>query len=143
MLKYIVYKSGVNNATKDKWYARIVHEETVDIEGLAEHMRRHNAPYSKGQLKGIITDMARCIYELTTEGKKVKLPDLGIFRIKTNSKGAQTAKECTIDDCLRNKNLSFRPSGAMSSRMWGDDRNGFGVKWKQVEYVVRGVVSNN
>lgn len=87
MLKYIVYKSGVNNATKDKWYARIVHEETVDIEGLAEHMRRHNAPYSKGQLKGIITDMARCIYELTTEGKKVKLPDLGIFRIKTNSKG--------------------------------------------------------
>lgn len=87
--------------------------------------------------------MARCIYELTTEGKKVKLPDLGIFRIKTNSKGAQTAKECTIDDCLRNKNLSFRPSGAMRSRMWGDDRNGFGVKWKQVEYVVRGVVSNN
>ena len=72
MLKYIVYKSGVNNATKDKWYARIVHEETVDIEGLAEHMRRHNAPYSKGQLKGIITDMARCIYELTTEGQKVK-----------------------------------------------------------------------
>ena len=143
MLKYILNQSQANNATKGKWYGRIFYEETVDLDGLAEHMISHCSSYSKGQLKGIITDMVSCIHELTTQGKKVKLPDLGIFRIRTNSKGAQTAKECTIDDCLRNKNLSFRPSGAMRSRMWGDDRNGFGVKWKQVEYVVRGVVSNN
>lgn len=142
MLKYTITKSVVNNGTKDKWYGRIVYDETIDMDGLAEHMRQHNIPYTKGQLKGVMADLVRCIYELTTAGKKVKLPDLGIFRIKTNSKGAQTAKECTIDDCLRNKNLSFRSSGAMRSRMWGDDRNSFGVKWKQVEYVVRGVVSN-
>lgn len=135
MLKYIVYKSGVNNATKDKWYARIVHEETVDIEGLAEHMRRHNAPYSKGQLKGIITDMARCIYELTTAGKKVKLPDLGIFRIKARGKGAMTKDDCTITECLLGNNLSFRPSGAMRTKTWGDERNRWGVKWKRVERV--------
>lgn len=135
MLKYIVYKSGVNNATKDKWYARIVHEETVDIEGLAEHMRRHNAPYSKGQLKGIITDMARCIYELTTEGKKVKLPDLGIFRIRTQGKGAKSLKELSTMEHILFMNLGFRPVGDMRSRTWGDDHNLYGVKWKRVERV--------
>lgn len=138
MLKYIVYKSGVNNATKDKWYARIVHEETVDIEGLAEHMRRHNAPYSKGQLKGIITDMARCIYELTTEGKKVKLPDLGIFRIRTQGKGAKSLKELSTMEHIRFMNLGFRPVGDMRSRTWGDDHNLYGVKWKRVERVENG-----
>ena len=138
MLKYIVYKSGVNNATKDKWYARIVHEETVDIEGLAEHMRRHNAPYSKGQLKGIITDMARCIYELTTEGKKVKLPDLGIFRIRTQGKGAKSLKEHSTMEHIRFMNLGFRPVGDMRSRTWGDDHNLYGVKWKRVERVENG-----
>ena len=138
MLKYIVYKSGVNNATKDKWYARIVHEETVDIEGLAEHMRRHNAPYSKGQLKGIITDMVSCIHELTTQGKKVKLPDLGIFRIRTQGKGAKSLKELSTMEHILFMNLGFRPVGDMRSRTWGDDHNLYGVKWKRVERVENG-----
>lgn len=82
MLKYTITKSDANNGTKDKWYGRIVYDETIDMDGLAEHMRQHNIPYTKGQLKGVMADLVRCIYELTTAGKKVKLPDLGIFRIK-------------------------------------------------------------
>lgn len=81
MLKYTITKSDANNGTKDKWYGRIVYDETIDMDGLAEHMRQHNIPYTKGQLKGVMADLVRCIYELTTAGKKVKLPDLGIFRI--------------------------------------------------------------
>lgn len=93
MLKYILNQSQANNATKDKWYGRIFYEETVDLDGLAEHMISHCSSYSKGQLKGIITDMVSCIHELTTQGKKVKLPDLGIFRIRTQGKGAKSPKE--------------------------------------------------
>ena len=100
MLKYTITKSDANNGTKDKWYGRIVYDEAIDMDGLAEHMRQHNIPYTKGQLKGVMADLVRCIYELTTAGKKVKLPDLGIFRIKARGKGAKTKDDCTITECL-------------------------------------------
>ena len=102
MLKYIVYKSGVNNATKDKWYARIVHEETVDIEGLAEHMRRHNSPFSKGQLLAILTDIVGCIKELCLESKSVRIDGLGIFEARVRSKGAKTRPEFNIAENVLN-----------------------------------------
>lgn len=38
MLKYTITKSDANNGTKDKWYGRIVYDETIDMDGLAEHM---------------------------------------------------------------------------------------------------------
>lgn len=135
MLKYTITKSDANNGTKDKWYGRIVYDETIDMDGLAEHMRQHNIPYTKGQLKGVMAGLVRCIYELTTAGKKVKLPDLGIFRIKARGKGAKTKDDCTITECLLGNNLSFRPSGAMRTKTWGDERNRWGVKWKRVERV--------
>lgn len=135
MLKYTITKSDANNGTKDKWYGRIVYDETIDMDGLAEHMRQHNIPYTKGQLKGVMADLVRCIYELTTAGKKVKLPDLGIFRIKARGKGAKTKDDCTITECLLGNNLSFRPSGAMRTKTWGDERNRWDVKWKRVERV--------
>ena len=123
MLKYTITKSDANNGTKGKWYGRIVYDEAIDMDGLAEHMRQHNIPYTKGQLKGVMADLVRCIYELTTAGKKVKLPDLGIFRIKARGKGAKTKDDCTITECLLGNNLSFRPSGAMRTKTWGDERN--------------------
>lgn len=135
MLKYTITKSDANNGTKDKWYGRIVYDEAINMDGLAEHMRQHNIPYTKGQLKGVMADLVRCIYELTTAGKKVKLPDLGIFRIKARGKGAKTKDDCTITECLLGNNLSFRPSGAMRTKTRGDERNKWGVKWKRVERV--------
>ena len=135
MLKYILNQSQVNNATKGKWYGRIFYEETVDLDGLAEHMISHCSSYSKGQLKGIITDMVSCIHELTTQGKKVKLPDLGIFRIKAQGKGAKSLEDLSTMEHVISLNLGFRPVGDMRSRTWGDDRNNYGVKWKRVERV--------
>ncbi|WP_419558732.1 HU family DNA-binding protein, partial [Prevotella sp.] len=111
MLKYTITKSDANNGTKDKWYGRIVYDETIDMDGLAEHMRQHNIPYTKGQLKGVMADLVRCIYELTTAGKKVKLPDLGIFRIKARGKGAKTKDDCTITECLLGNNLQLPSFG--------------------------------
>lgn len=135
MLKYTITKSDANNGTKGKWYGRIVYDEAIDMDGLAEHMRQHNIPYTKGQLKGVMADLVRCIYELTTAGKKVKLPDLGIFRIKARGKGAKTKDDCTITECLLGNNLSFRSSGTMRTKTWGDERNRWSVKWKRVERV--------
>ena len=64
-----------------KYYAYPVLTQTVDIDGLAEHMASHNTPFSKGAIKGMITDMVSCIKELTLQGIAVKIDDLAIFSI--------------------------------------------------------------
>ena len=64
-----------------KWFAYPVIEETVDLDGLSEHMSNHNSPYSAGVIRGVFTDMVKCIKELLLEGKNVKIDDLAIFSI--------------------------------------------------------------
>ena len=65
MIRYKIYqnqqKKGVNAG---KWFARAVSDETFDLAKLAEHMSKHNSPYSSGVIKGVLTDMVDCIKEL-------------------------------------------------------------------------------
>ena len=77
-----------------KYYAYPVITQTVGIDGLAEHMASHNTPFSKGAIKGMITDMVSCIKELTLQGFAVKIDDLAIFSIGIrNKEGAASEKE--------------------------------------------------
>lgn len=79
MIRYKIYqnqqKKGVNAG---KWFARAVSDETFDLAKLAEHMSKHNSPYSSGVIKGVLTDMVDCIKELLLDGKSVKIDDLAI-----------------------------------------------------------------
>ena len=78
-----------------KWFARAVTiGKTIDLDELAKHMSEHNTPYSKGAIKGVLTDMIGCVRELMLEGKAVKLEGLAIFSagIKTKKSGALTWK---------------------------------------------------
>ena len=79
-----------------KWFARAVTiGKTINIDELAKHMSEHNTPYSKGAIKGVLTDMIGCVRELMLEGKAVKLEGLAIFSagIKTKKNGAPTSAE--------------------------------------------------
>lgn len=71
MIYYALYKAKRKDQFNGKIYARTVHTETVDTEGLAEHMSKHNCSYSKGQILGLINDMATCIKEITLDGNAV------------------------------------------------------------------------
>ena len=65
MIRYKIYQNqqqkGLNAG---KWFARAVSDETFDLAKLAEHMSKHNSPYSGGVIKGVLSDMVDCIKEL-------------------------------------------------------------------------------
>ena len=94
MIRYKIYqnqqKKGVNAG---KWFARAVSDETFDLAKLAEHMSKHNSPYSSGVIKGVLTDMVDCIKELLLDGKSVKIDDLAIFGVGIRSKAAETLED--------------------------------------------------
>ena len=62
MIRYYKYQNKSNiQKVNGKWFLRIKNGEQIDIDKLAQHMADHNTPFSKGAIKGIITDMVNCI----------------------------------------------------------------------------------
>ncbi len=97
-----------------KWFARAVTiGKTVNVDELAKHMSEHNTPYSKGAIKGVLTDMIGCIRELMLEGKAVKLDGLAIFSagIKTKKKGAPTSEEFSTTKHIDSVYMRARATG--------------------------------
>lgn len=116
MIRYKIYqnkhKEGVNAG---KWFARSVSDETFDLTRLSEHMSGHNSPYSPGVIRGVLTDMVRCIKELLLDGKNVKIDDLAIFSVGIRSKGTDTSEAFTMDRNITGVRLRARATGILST----------------------------
>ena len=112
MIRYKIYpthqKKGLNAG---KWFARAVSDETFDLAKLAEHMSKHNSPYSSGVIKGVLTDMVDCIKELLLDGKSVKIDDLAIFGVGIRSKAAETLEEFSLEKNITGMRLKARATG--------------------------------
>ena len=116
MLLYNV-KSVNGPLTKGLYYAFPVITETVDLDGLAEHMANHNTPYSKGAIKGVLTDMVSCIRELVLQGVAVKIPNLAIFSIGIkNKEGAEREELFDVANYIEGVKLRARGTGEFSSQ---------------------------
>ena len=81
MIELNVYKNtDSTSAQYGKAYARVDYKEMFDVPKLAKHMSEHNTPFSEGTIRGILTDMVKCIRHLTLDGNCVKIENLAIFK---------------------------------------------------------------
>ena len=119
MIRYILRQNS-NELSKvfGKYFAYPVIEETVNLEGLSEHMSSHNSPFSKGVIKGLLTDMVNCIKELLLEGKNVKIDDLAIFSIgiKNQKGGADSEEDFTVSKNVQSVKLRSRATGILVAK---------------------------
>ena len=119
MIRYVL-KKIMNTASRvyGMWFAYPVIEETIDLDGLSEHMSNHNSPYSKGVIKGLLTDMISCIKELLLEGKNVKIDDLAIFSIgiKNAKGGAEKEEDFTVSKNISGVKLRARATGTLMAK---------------------------
>ena len=119
MVRYTL-KQNKNEDSKvfGRWFAYPVLEETIDLDGLADHMSHHNSPYTKGTIKGQITDMISCIKELLLDGKNVKIDDLAIFSlgIKNKKGGAATEEEFNVSKNVNGVKLRARATGILLAK---------------------------
>ena len=119
MIRYIL-KQNKNRFSKvyGKIFAYPVIEETLNLDDLAEHMSNHNSPFSKGVIKGLLTDMVNCIKELLLEGKNVKIDDLAIFSIgiKNAKGGAETEEDFNVTKNIKSVKLRARATGELTAK---------------------------
>lgn len=117
----ILFKLSKNKNPKikeayGKYYARPVVTQTVDLNGLAEHMTEHNTGFSPGATKGLLTDMVKCIKELVLQGLAVKIDDLGIFSIGLKTKkGADSEDDFSVAKNIEGVRLRARATGNLTS----------------------------
>ena len=105
---------NMSSKSYGKWFARAVTiGKTVNVDDLAKHMSEHNTPYSRGAIKGVLTDMIGCIRELMLEGKAVKLEGLAIFSagIKTTKGGASTSADFSTTKHIDSVYMRARATG--------------------------------
>ena len=117
MIQYVL-KKNINEKMPNaygKYFAYPVITQTYDIDQLVAHMASHNTPFSRGAMKGMITDMVACIRELVLQGVAVKIADLAIFSIGIKNKtGAATEKEFTIVKNIEGLKMRARGTGDFS-----------------------------
>ena len=117
MILYVLRKNtNSKSSAYGKYFAYPVIEETVTLEGLAEHMSNHNTPFSKGAITGMLTDMVNCIKELLLEGKNVKIADLAIFSIGIKNRGgAESESEFSTSANIKGVKLRARATGDLTA----------------------------
>ena len=118
MILYVLKQNkNSKSAAFGKYFAYPVIEETVTLDGLAEHMSSHNTPYSKGAITGMLTDMVSCIKELLLEGKNVKIADLAIFSLGIKNNGGAVSEDVfTVTKNIKGVKLRARATGELITK---------------------------
>lgn len=110
MINYSVslQANPANESAPEKAYAKPQMSELMTFNKFVRHIASHNGVYSRGTVKGVISDMCECLVEMLLEGKKVQLGDLGDFWISLSSEGAESMEAFTAQN-IKAVNILFTP----------------------------------
>lgn len=110
MIEFSVYMMGnhMKPAEAPKAYAKNQVREIWDLDKFCKHIASHNAGYSRGMVKAILSDMCDCLIEQLLNGNKVKLGSLGVFSLSISSEGAESVDKFTEDN-IKALNINFKP----------------------------------
>lgn len=114
MIKYSIVIMSAKPGTKKaqiretKAYGAAQVDEILDLDDFCQHVADHNSPFSKGTIKGVLTDSVACLREQMLAGNKVKLGDLGDFHVELNTEGAVTTDDFSVGN-IKNVNIRWTP----------------------------------
>lgn len=110
MIDYSVYMqpNPLDGSAAPKAYAKAQMRELMTFSKFVSHIANHNGVFSRGTVKGVISDACSCVVEQLLEGKKVQLGELGYFWISLTSNGAETLDSFTAAN-IKAVNIVFTP----------------------------------
>ena len=134
MAKYRIYKNtNVKSAGYNKYYAHKAAGKLVELPELVQHMAGHNTAFSEGVIRGVITDMVRCVRELAYEGNQVKIENLGIFQVSMRSKGVTDPTKFNAQTDIKSK-WQGRPTGdVLTKNIETRSAGGAVIVWEELK----------
>ncbi len=110
MINYSVYMMGnpIKPEMPEKAYAKAQVNEVIEFSQFVKHIADHNGVFSRGTVKGVVSDTCECLVEQLLNGNKIKFGELGIFSLSLKSEGAENIKKFTSDN-ITDVNILFTP----------------------------------
>lgn len=110
MIDFSVYmmRNPLHPELPEKAYAKNQVSEIWTLEKFAKHIADHNGVYSRGTVKGVLSDSCECLVEQLLNGNKVELGELGTFGISLSCEGAPSVKDFTVKN-IKAVNILFAP----------------------------------
>ena len=97
-----------------KWFARPVYTETIDLDRIAELIQR-NSTAKKSDAKAVLTEMVEVVTDALKESKRVHIEGFGTFKIGMSSRGADSPEDFTISENLKSTRVLFQPETTVDS----------------------------
>ena len=117
---YDIYKvKNVKSPVNGRFFGRVVPTETMDTEGLAQHIAEHGSVFTEDVVNGVLDKARRCILELLLDSKKVKLNGLGTFYLSAHNRkgGADTLEAFSVTKNIQGLHIRFLPDQSDSKNL--------------------------
>ncbi|MBR3495930.1 MAG: HU family DNA-binding protein [Prevotella sp.] len=92
----------------NKWYARPVVTETIDLDYIAERIQR-NSTAKKSDAKAVLTEMVEVITDALLSSQRVKIDGFGAFKVGISSRGADSEEDYSTAEHVRGVRIIFQP----------------------------------
>lgn len=101
-------RSALKPEAGERAYARAQVREVWDGDKFIQHLADHNGVFSRGTVKGVVSDLCNCLVEQVLNGNKVYLGELGCFYISLGCESAESLSSFTAAN-IKTVNLVFTP----------------------------------
>lgn len=110
MIDYSVYmqKNHLKPDAGERAYAKAQVREVWDGDRFIQHLYEHNGVFSRGTVKGVVSDLCCCIVEQVLNGNKIYLGELGCFSVSLSCESADSMETFTAAK-IKAVNLVFTP----------------------------------
>lgn len=110
MIDYSVFlmSNPMKPAEEPKAYATNQVKERITLQKFVSHIADHNGVFTRGTVKGVVSDLCECLVEQLLAGNKVQLGELGDFSLSLSCTGAPSMKEFTANH-IKEVNIVFTP----------------------------------
>ena len=110
MIDYSIFlwKSPLKEDAVERAYAKNQVRKVLTFDEFVKHISDHNGVFTRGTVKGVVSDTCACLVEQLLMGNKVQFGELGIFSISITSEPAATLKEFSEDN-IKEVNILFNP----------------------------------
>lgn len=110
MIDYSIFtwKNPLKESAPEMAYAKNQVRKVLTFDEFVKHISDHNGVFTRGTVKGVVSDTCACLVEQLLMGNKVQFGELGIFGISINCEPAATLKDFSEDN-IKEVNILFNP----------------------------------
>lgn len=110
MIDYSIFmwKSPLVQDAVEMAYAKNQVRKVLTFDEFVKHISDHNGVFTRGTVKGVVSDTCACLVEQLLLGNKVQFGELGIFSTSISCEPTASLKDFSEDN-IKEVNILFTP----------------------------------